>query len=308
MLPAGHSWRPATVDDAAAIQAFVAELETALLGYPNCTLDDIRDQLTEPGLTIEADTWLVFAADGTLAGWSWTYSRGGDYLDLDVVTVVPAIRDWLFDQTLTRVAALARAEATLDIGIYRANTAMSEAAAARGFQLATTFYRMRVDHDPDAVLSPTAPDGLILRSGPGDEAFRRAFYRVLITSFKDHFGFGPRSFEDWHKAREAESVFDWSQLTLAELDGEPVGVLMTSDRYVAAENCGSVDDLGVLAEARGRGIATYLLHLTFAADVKAGRTGTILYVDSNNSTGALRLYESAGMRPVLVIDKWCRAI
>ena len=88
----------------------------------------------------------------------------------------------------------------------------------------------------------------------------------------------------------------------------PAGIQLTSDSFVEAENCGFVDDLGILPFARGRGIAKYLLRTAFAADIKAGRTGTVLHVDSNNATGALALYESVGMRPILVIDKWCRKI
>lgn len=81
-------------------------------------------------------------------------------------------------------------------------------------------------------------------------------------------------------------------------------MVITNDRFVKDENCSYVVDLGVLAEARGRGIAKYLLRNAFAADVRAGRTGTILHVDSNNKTPALELYTSVGMRPVLVIDIW----
>ena len=35
--------------------------------------------------------------------------------------------------------------------------------------------------------------------------------------------------------------------------------------------------------------------------IRAGRAGTLLNVDTNNTTPALHVYESVGMRPVLVI-------
>jgi len=59
-----------------------------------------------------------------------------------------------------------------------------------------------------------------------------------------------------------------------------------------------------LAAARGRGVAKHLLGHAFHLDASTGRAGTILHVDSNNPTPALGLYESVGMRPVLVIDVW----
>jgi ribosomal protein S18 acetylase RimI-like enzyme len=64
----------------------------------------------------------------------------------------------------------------------------------------------------------------------------------------------------------------------------------------------------VLESARGRGLAKLLLRHAFAADSGRGRAGTILHVDTNNPTPALGLYESVGMRPVLVIDVWRRMI
>ena len=45
---------------------------------------------------------------------------------------------------------------------------------------------------------------------------------------------------------------------------------------------------------------------SFSADAAAGRVGTLLHVDTNNTTPALGVYESVGMRPVLVIDAWRR--
>lgn len=312
MLPDGYSWRRATVDDAAAIQAMTARHDTEVIGYPDCTVDDIHDQLTEPGLVIDADTWLVHDPAGELAGWAWIYPRGtGEYIDLDVITLEAPVRAWLLDQTLSRAAELAaaggHAEATIDIGVVRANTAMAEACLARDFKHDATFYRMRIDHD-GAVVDPVAPAGVTLRSGPGDLDFRRTAHGVLVTSFKGHFGFGPPPFDRWHQTHEQSSVFDWSQLTLAYVDGQPAAILLTSDSFVETDNCGIIDDLGVLPFARGRGIAKYLLRTAFTQDQAKGRTGTLLHVDSNNTTGALNLYESVGMRSVLVIDKWCRTI
>jgi ribosomal protein S18 acetylase RimI-like enzyme len=129
---------------------------------------------------------------------------------------------------------------------------------------------------------------------------------VLTESFRDHFGSVARPFEQWHETLEVESIFDWPQLTVADLDGRPVAMLLANSGYVETDNCGYVADIGVLPEARGRGIAKYLLRTAFATDARAGRTGTILHVDTNNTTPALGLYESVGMRPILIIDMWRR--
>ena len=41
---------------------------------------------------------------------------------------------------------------------------------------------------------------------------------------------------------------------------------------------------------------------------RAGRVAVLLHVDVANVTGALRLYESVGMRTVLEIDAWANRV
>jgi mycothiol synthase len=310
-LPVGHSARPAALTDAEAILELVSAHNTKLVGIPDCVLDDVNDQLVEPGMVLDTDTWLVHAADGALVGFGLVYAKGtGEQSDLDIVASGEQVAAWLVERGMARATELAKAggheRADIHLGFYRADTSMRDVAAAHGFAGATTFQRMRIDHgDTQGTHHElVAPAGVTLRPGPGDEEFRRTAHRVLDESFKDHFGHVPRTFEQWHEAREREASFDWSMITLAYLDSEAVGILLTLDRFVADENCGYVGDIGVLAEARGRGIAKYLLRTAFEADIAAGRAGTILHVDANNVTPALGLYESVGMRSVLVIDVW----
>jgi len=305
-LPVGHSARPAALTDAEAILELVAAHNTKLIGIADCVPDDVNDQLVEPGLVLETDTWLVHAADGSLVGFGWVYAKGdGQKADLDVVASGDVVAGWLVERGVARAAekAAGHERAEVHLGFYRADTRMRDVATAHGFAAATTFQRMRIDHDGTRH-ELVAPAGVTLRSGPGDEEFQRAAHRVLDESFKDHFGHVSRTFEEWHEARERETAFDWSMITLAYLDAEPVGILLTLDRFVVDENRGYVGDVGVLAEARGRGIAKYLLLTAFEADIAAGRAGTQLHVDANNTTPALGLYEGVGMRSVLAIDVW----
>ena len=60
----------------------------------------------------------------------------------------------------------------------------------------------------------------------------------------------------------------------------------------------------MLQEARGTGLAKLLLRQSFLDDHRRGRRGTILHVDANNTTPALDLYLSVGMRSVLAVDVW----
>jgi ribosomal protein S18 acetylase RimI-like enzyme len=84
--------------------------------------------------------------------------------------------------------------------------------------------------------------------------------------------------------------------------------VLGNNQFAADEGCGYVDTLAVRPEFRGRGLGRLLLRTAIAADAARGREGTILHVDTNNTTPALGLYESEGMRPVLVIDIWRRTV
>jgi ribosomal protein S18 acetylase RimI-like enzyme len=130
----------------------------------------------------------------------------------------------------------------------------------------------------------------------------------MIDSFRGQYGFVPRPHAEWIEAREARANFDWSQLTVLEVNRRAVAIRDCSDAYVETENCGYIGMLGVVERFRGRGLAKYLLHDAFALDAAAGRTGTILHVDTNNPTQALRLYRSVGMTPTLIHTAYRRTL
>ncbi|MGN9844059.1 GNAT family N-acetyltransferase [Nonomuraea sp. H19] len=299
------------VEDAAAIHALVAAYDTSVIGAPDMTLDDLADQLVEPGFDRDRDGWLVHDADGRLIAWAWAYANGdSDLVDVEVITRVEGLAEELWPVVLERARELAAERGhdgvTADIGVYRADHGKQALAKIHGFEAATSFHRMRIDFD-HPVEPPAVPAGLTLHTGESEEV-RREAHRVQQEGFAQHFGFVKLDYDQWYERRQAMSVTDWSQLTLARFDGRPAAVLIGNNQFVSDEDCGYVATLAVLAEFRGRGLGRFLLRHAFAADAARGRKGTILHVDSNNTTPALGLYESAGMRPVMVFDIWRRRL
>ncbi|MEU0090195.1 GNAT family N-acetyltransferase [Kribbella sp. NPDC006257] len=115
-------------------------------------------------------------------------------------------------------------------------------------------------------------------------------------------------YDEWFERHEDVPIFDWSQLTLLEIDGRVVAIRECNDKYVETDNCGHIGMLGVLEEFRGRGLATFLLRDAFTDHAASGRAGTILHVDTNNPTPALDLYLSVGMTPTVIFDGWRRVL
>lgn len=306
-LPDQLTFRRPTTDDAAEIFALVAARNTAVVGFADYTLDDMVDELAEPGLDLDTDAWLVHDGD-QLIGYATVFGKGDHRaVDLEVISTERAAADWLLDQALPRAAEFGRdhrhREISVDAGVYRTDDEQRALLADRGFRPGTTFHRMRVDH-PAPPETPEIPPGVTVHRGAPDDASRRTAHAVLNAAFDGQFGFVPRPYDEWVAAHESRSTFDWSQLTILELDGEPVAFRECTDEFVPDENCNYIGRLAVLPEARGRGLAKFLLRDAFAEDAAAGRAGTILHVDTNNPTPALGLYVAVGMRAVLVIDAW----
>lgn len=306
-LPVGFEWRRPGRDDAEAVFAVIDRHNTPVVGSPDITLAEVRDELCEPGFDPDLDAWLVRDDAGADVAYGWAFRKSSsDLVDIDVYAD-EEVAGWLWAQVLARARALG-ADAghhaiTVDIGIYQNDGAQQRWARAHGFAPATTFQRMRVDFaGPPA--EPVVPARVVVRTGPGDEAFRRHAHHVSSRAFVEHFGHAERSFEEWHTSIDAATTSDWDQVRVAYIDERPVAMVRGSDQFVDDENCGYVATVAVLPDARGQGLAKLLLLQAFVDDFRRGRGGTVLHVDANNVTPAVDLYRHVGMRAVLAIDVW----
>jgi GNAT superfamily N-acetyltransferase len=313
-LPAGLTVRPIQASDNEAITALMGAYTAKLLGFPKFSLEDVANYLRDPAIDLTTDSWLVF--DGTELVGCGTASRYGTRVELDATAADPAVLAWVLDTTNHRADQLAttvdrapddQSGVTVGLGILRDDKLLPELAAARGFERGTTVQRMEIR--PETPPEPPAiPAGVTLTDGASDDAVRRAAHQVMTEAFADQPTSLPRPYDDWAASRESRSTFDWSQLTLLELDGRPVAMRECNDNFVTSENCGYVGRLAVLPEARGRGLAKFLLEDAFARDAAAGLAGTILHVDTSNPTPAVQLYLHVGMRPRVITDIWRRTV
>ena len=127
-------------------------------------------------------------------------------------------------------------------------------------------------------------------------------YDALHDAFRDHWGEGMGGYEDW-----VNRVVDGSAsrfVLIARAGDEIAGVLVGRAGLAADPEAGSVEELGVRRPWRGHGLGLALLHLAFEEFRRRGLARAILSVDSENPTGATRLYERAGMSVELAWEHW----
>lgn len=152
------------------------------------------------------------------------------------------------------------------------------------------------------------PQGIVLK--PFDvERDAAAVYRAHDEAFSDHFGHIEQPFEDGfaifrHLMIDDAETFDAS-LWFVAMDGDQIaGYSLCQVRKQDEPPVGWVNDLGVRRPWRKRGLGTALLQHSFAEFYRRGLRKAGLGVDASNLTGALKIYERAGMTVARRYDRY----
>ena len=151
---------------------------------------------------------------------------------------------------------------------------------------------------------PVWPEGINVRTyAPGDA---RAVYDANLDAFADHWDFVPLSYETWTELFLRSSDFDPTLWFIAEEQGAIAGCsLCTFERQPGT---GHVNILGVRPQWRRRGLGLALLLHSLRELRARGRAKADLGVDAENTTGAVRLYERAGMHVARRMDSYEKAL
>ncbi|HEY4570910.1 MAG TPA: GNAT family N-acetyltransferase [Kribbella sp.] len=308
VLPASYTPRAMRVEDAGVIAEWSGRYTSALLGFAKHSAEDVANYLRDPGFDPSTDGWVVLDGDGEFAGSATAMVASNRVrVNAEVLSEDPRIVQWLVDRVVQRASEAGPGDVVISVGVIRQDESLPGILRDTGFAVGTSVQRMRITFD-GPVQPPAVPDGAVVRRGAFDDQTRRAAHAVLVEAFSSQPGADPRPFDEWKASRESRSTFDWSQLTTVEVDGQAVAVSECNDNFVRTANCGYVGRLAVVPSARGRGLAKFLLLDTFAVDAAAGRSGTMLHVDSSNPTPAVALYTGVGMRPDVISDIWRRTI
>jgi ribosomal protein S18 acetylase RimI-like enzyme len=180
---------------------------------------------------------------------------------------------------------------------YTRNSGAIDLLTDEGFVYERIYYEMGIDLDGAPELSPL-PEGIVLRTFDPEKDVERLFEAYLAT-FRDHFGYIERpreaAFSRWHHMIMEHSTFDPTLVTLAEHNGEVVGYSVCWPEENEPGSDGHIQHLGTVRAWRRKGLARALLTRAFASFHARGIQRVALGVDAANPTGALGLYEKAGM-------------
>ena len=293
-LPAGYACRPATLDDAPAILDLGRAVDVEEYGEPDWDLSDVVDDLTRPRIDLARDSWLVHAPDGSLAAYGRTWDKQPNTLlfaDALVRPDGPDLYAWLVARISARAGEHAEVSGETTAHVFNSEPNRRRAAAltAAGYGICRVFRRMVAPLADEPPTPAPGPGVVIRRATPADHP---VVYELNRESFREHFGYYDESYDAWRQAQVASDSYREEYWWLAEVDGEPAAFLI-GQRH---DDSGWVKTVGTLESARGRGAGTALLLTAFRAFRADGLAKVGLGVDSDNTTGAMALYERVGMR------------
>jgi mycothiol synthase len=308
--------------------AKLSDVEPALELYNRWSQSVVgRDEITEPhaisrewqspGFDPAEDIRVVFAPDGRMVGYIevWT-------------TVKPPVHPWIWgrvdpeyegmgigswmlhwaEQRALRVLSTLPEELRFAprVGTFREAENSQKLFEAFGYRHIRSSYHMLIEMDAP-VPEPEFPEGIALRTfNPETDA--EAVYRADTEAFRDHFGFVEMPFEEGFKRFKHFTIeqeeFDPTLWYLA-MDGDQIaGFNLCRPRSYDDPDLGWVGELGVLRPWRKHGIGLALLRHSFNEFYRRGKRKVGLGVDAYNLTGALRLYENAGMHVQQAFDQY----
>jgi ribosomal protein S18 acetylase RimI-like enzyme len=296
----------------AAILDVVTACDIALTGRPDYTAEDVAADLRWPGLVLEHDTLLVVDERGavpTVVAWAYCHDDGGGEPEADLYVhpeTHDAVGPWTIAWVEHRAAEILAGGTTPDphvsVGTWSNDTVRAGWLERAGWTQVRTFYRMVVDLAPDTA-APAPMAGVVVKVSGADEELRHAVHACVSEAFRDHWEATERTYEAFWDRAQANAGYDPSLVWLVEVDGEPAAAQIGTAQ-MAADNTGWINYVAVRRDYRGRGLAKLLLRLGFAEFARRGWAHAQLAVDTENPTGALRLYESVGMRQKHAIDVW----
>jgi mycothiol synthase len=272
-------------------------------------VEEQRIEFETPGRSLEEDFRVVTAPDGSMAGYIEVFGLTEPFTPLYCWgRVHPAyegqgVGSYLLEWAEGRARkALPLSAPELRVPLWAfCHTIDGEAQALftnQGFRLLRHNLRMVIELD-GAPPEPAWPAGITVRTVvPGQDEYPA--FAASREAFEDHFGHVVRPLEEefrtWQHRLASSSDYDPSLWFLA-LDGEQIAGGSLCFKTVDNDpSFGWVASLSVRRPWRKRGLGLALLQQSIAEFYRRGFRKVGLGVDAENLSGAVRLYEKAGMR------------
>jgi mycothiol synthase len=284
------SVRAVRADEVPAVTKLIEEHCEAVLGENEISENELKQWLSVPNLWMQ-----VAERDERLTGYLDVVLQDPEHLDVDIRALDDESAQALAAATEGHARGSGPGRKVLHGVAQGKDDVAREMYEREGWQLVRHSFQMRIELDGE-LPEPEWPDGLTLRNARPDEAEK--VHAAQQDAFADHWDFRPQTYEQWRPFTVDRTDFDPALWWLAEDGDELAGFSLNQWHFSGDPQFGWVGSLGVRPPWRRRGLGKALLLHSFHDFRNRGATRVGLGVDAENTTGAVRLYEGAGMRAV----------
>ncbi len=307
------STREASADEVERIVALINAAAAEGVGTRPITLTQYAQWLVAPHFDPNLDRRLVVTPSGSIVGYGHVLNRLAFTRNNALIYVHPAYNNQGIGTCLTQWAearvrefmplAPAGHAVILGCSIPSTHHRARNVLLTQAFRLARHFFELQIELDE----TPAAPQWL-----PGFQVRTAHYgtddlliYQLIDETFADHWGHVQvplaQGFERFQHRIRHNPAHDPSLWFLAYTGQAVVG-------YALCEPSGWINHLGVRRVWRRQGIALALLQHSFAEFWRRDIRTVRLHVDTDSSTGALRLYEKVGMQVARQTDVYQKVL
>jgi GNAT superfamily N-acetyltransferase len=277
--------------------------------------DTVEDVVVNYSHLVNCDPYqdMIFAEmNGEVIGYGrafWRQEENGPRLYGSVGFLAPAWRRRGIGGTMlhwleTRLRTLAQAHSGLETGLLEliaedANVGLAAMAKANQYKPVRYFVEM-VRPDLEDIPEFQMPDGLEVR--PVLPEHYRAIWEADGEAFRDHWGYSAPTEEDYQGWLENKTIFQpelWQiawDVTSNEIAGQVRTFIHEAENEKFNRQRGYTEFISVRRPWRKRGLARALIARSLRLQKERGMTESALGADSENVSGATRIYEDCGFR------------
>lgn len=301
--------RTPTMADLPAVIELITTCDLTYSGVQGLTKEELKASWQSPDFNLATNALLIVSADGNVVAYA-DYEHREHVRLFSAMNIHPRYRGQGIEQYLLQeIEARARqhiaqaregARVTLFNYILAGDKELASVLAQERFKHVRSNWRMEKQL-LEAPAAPVWPAGITMRALTLGQD-ERAVFAMIDAAFQDHWGHMPGVYEQWKHWMIEQPSFDPSLWFLAFAGDTLAGGSLCT--YNADLKMGWVGQLAVLRPWRRQGLGMALLLQSFGEFYRRGITGVALGVDSQNLTGATRLYTRAGMHAALQFDSY----
>jgi mycothiol synthase len=237
----------------------------------------------------------------------WRQQENGPRLYYVVGFLAPAWRRKGIGQTMLRwtedrMRTIAESHSTVETGMFEAfadaeNVGLAAMLEKNGYKPVRYFVQM-VREDFENIPDFQLPEGLEVR--PVAPEHYRAIWEADIEAFRDHWGYSKPTEEDYQNWLGNKTIFQpdlwqvaWDVKT-NEIAGQVRTFIHAAENEKYNRKRGYTEFISVRRPWRRRGLARALIVRSLRLQKEYGMTESALGADSENLSGATRVYEDCG--------------